>query len=313
MKKCEVCGFLVEHDGDMCPRCGRGAASGDVARDKRSHGSKAPHSPHRIIRYLKEMRFYLAHRLRRESQEDYYARWVDDRARIDPCRAVGSTNRSSWMAWGQYQFDYLRQHGLQPHHHFLDIGCGNLRGGRHVIAFLNPGNYTGVDISKEVILAAQKTVCEFKLQQRRPYLFLIRDMDLGFLPIRSFDVVHAHSVFTHCGMKTMASCFQAVSRLLKPGGFFDFTFFPGAQRSRHVRHAYYFHVASEIEQSLKDHGLKGEIMSDWKHRQKKIRARLTSKPEAPLPNQGTSRECSFRQGESLAEPHKRGRKVEEGT
>ena len=74
--------------------------------------------------------------------------------------AVGSNTHDSWLKIGQMQFDYLVSHGLKPDMRMLEIGCGNLRAGRLFIDHLDPGHYYGVDISPEILLAAQDTVAE---------------------------------------------------------------------------------------------------------------------------------------------------------
>ena len=38
---------------------------------------------------------------------------------------------------------------------------------------------------------------EYGLQRKLPYLTLVNDLRLEFLPDSYFDVVHAHSVFSH--------------------------------------------------------------------------------------------------------------------
>ena len=105
----------------------------------------------------------------------------------------------------------------------LEIGCGNLRAGLF-IGYLDAGNYYGVDISPEILLAAQDTVTEFGLQEKLPHLALVRDMKLAFLPAGQFDVVHAHSVFSHCPASVIDECLDNIGRIMAPGGFFDFTF-----------------------------------------------------------------------------------------
>jgi len=42
-------------------------------------------------------------------------------------------------------FNLLTSVGLRQHHRVLDIGCGSLRVGRLLIAYLNQGNYFGVE------------------------------------------------------------------------------------------------------------------------------------------------------------------------
>ena len=101
--------------------------------------------------------------------------------------AVGSKTRESWLKIGQMQFDYLIKHGLKPDMRMLEIGCGNLRAGRLFIDYLDSGNYYGTDISPDILLAAQKTVGEYGLQRKMPYIALVSDLKLDFLPDDHFD------------------------------------------------------------------------------------------------------------------------------
>ena len=50
-----------------------------------------------------------------------------------------------WEEIGQLRLDFLRERGLQPQHHLLDVGCGSLRGGVRFILYLETGHYSGLD------------------------------------------------------------------------------------------------------------------------------------------------------------------------
>jgi SAM-dependent methyltransferase len=52
---------------------------------------------------------------------------------------------------GLLEFNALLQAGLKPHHCVVDFGCGTLRLGRHLIAFLDAGNYWGLDITERFL------------------------------------------------------------------------------------------------------------------------------------------------------------------
>ena len=52
-----------------------------------------------------------------------------------------------WDETGRIQLKILEEHGLQPHHHLLDIGCGSLRLGCKAVPYLDPGHYWGTDLS----------------------------------------------------------------------------------------------------------------------------------------------------------------------
>jgi cyclopropane fatty-acyl-phospholipid synthase-like methyltransferase len=78
--------------------------------------------------------------------------------------AVGGRTHAEWLSVGQLQFDYLVSHGLKPGMRMLEIGCGNLRAGRLFIGHLDPGDYYGLDISPDILLAAQRTLVSESLR-----------------------------------------------------------------------------------------------------------------------------------------------------
>ncbi len=140
--------------------------------------------------------------------------------------AVGSKSHESWLQIGQLQFDYLVGHGLKPDMRMLEIGCGNLRAGRLFIDYLDPGHYYGIDISPDILLAAQRTRRPVRPagQAAAPERWC-SDLRLEFLPDGQFDVVHAHSVFSHSPLEVIERVPGARrGGSWRPDGFFDFTF-----------------------------------------------------------------------------------------
>lgn len=198
--------------------------------------------------------------------------------------AVGSHTRESWLRLGQLQFDYLKRHGLRPEDRMLEIGCGNLRAGRLFMAYLSPGNYYGVDISPDILLAAQHTVCEYGLQDRLPHLALVADLKLSFLPASWFTVVHAHSVFSHSPIEVIEECLASVGRVMAGNAIFDFTFGRTDGAEHHVlREDFYYRPATLIE-CARAHGLGARLMTDWDelgHPQSKIRVTLPARGSGP--------------------------------
>jgi len=188
--------------------------------------------------------------------------------------AVGSRTHDSWIKIGQMQFDYLIGHGLKPGDRMLEIGCGNLRAGRLFIDYLDAGNYYGIDISPDILLAAADTVEEHGLQRKLPHLTLVRDMSLGFLPDGHFTVVHAHSVFSHSPIEVIDECLRTVRRVMAPDGFFDFTFDRTEGAEHHVlREDFYYRTETLIALAARN-CLQARFMADWEllpHEQSKLR------------------------------------------
>jgi cyclopropane fatty-acyl-phospholipid synthase-like methyltransferase len=203
--------------------------------------------------------------------EFYRAVMADDVKRRTAKGAVGTESEERWQAAGRKQFRFLRDHGLERNDFLLEIGCGNLRAGRRFIRYLKPGHYTGVDISPEILLAAQDTIVEYELQTKAPRLFLVSGTSLAFLAPQSYDVVHAHSVFTHTPMEVVTAYFEAAHRVLRPGGFFDFTYHHSDEGSWDVVEEDYYYPTELLLERAQEAGFAGQRLDNWTYSQAKIR------------------------------------------
>ena len=239
--------------------------------------SKALLDPGKVIPHLK--RVFRNRKLQGERSDflDFYSGVVDDMVSTDPDKAVGAADHDAWLQVGELQFKFLTSHGLQPTHRFLDIGCGNLRAGWRFIEYLEQGNYTGTDISPKVLHAALDTMKSKNLQAKRPYLYVVKDCDFSFLPAESIDVAHAHSVFSHLPLPLIEQCLTQLLAVLKPGGFFDFTFLPSDRTYSFCDEDFYYPDAELLDVARRA-GYDARLMEDWDYPQKKIRA---TKPGLP--------------------------------
>jgi SAM-dependent methyltransferase len=213
---------------------------------------------------------------------EFYARVMRARVARGAQVAVGSKTNDAWLQVGETQFEYLVSHGLGRDMRMLDIGCGNLRGGRLFIDHLDAGNYWGLDISPEILLAATDTVAEYELQSKVPRLSLVRDLKLEFLPEAAFDVVHAHSVFSHSPIEVIRECLASVGRVLAPHGFFDFTYNATEGREHHVLHEDFYYRTQTLIDLAARHGLEARPLRDWReiHAQSKLRLTKVAGPRS---------------------------------
>jgi SAM-dependent methyltransferase len=231
--------------------------------------------PNRIIPHVRRLARDV--RLRLATRGDhvaYYRAVMADDVSKNPEAAVGSKKHERWLALGQMQFDYLVGHGLRSEHRMLEIGCGNLRAGWRFIEYLDAGNYYGVDISPDILFDAQRVVAERGLQGMLPVLTAVRDLTFAFLPAEHFDVVHAHSVFSHSPLSVIDECFAHVGRVMKPAGWFDFTFDRTEGEDHQVLHEDFYYRTETLVSLAERHGLNAQFMADWEllpHRQSKIR------------------------------------------
>jgi len=118
-----------------------------------------------------------------------------------------------------FQIRFLRGQGLVPDHYLLDLGCGTLRGGIPIIAYLEPAHYYGVEVRPEVLVEARKELAEHRLTEKRPVLL----GGEGLRPAlggRQFDVVWAFSVIMHMSDEILRDILPLVADHLGPGATF---------------------------------------------------------------------------------------------
>ncbi|MBB5783637.1 class I SAM-dependent methyltransferase [Nonomuraea jabiensis] len=234
----------------------------------------AAKNPDRIAPHLRRLARDTWFRLRTRDHVAYYRAVMKSDTARDPEGAVGSHTHRRWLALGRMQFDYLVEHGLKPDHRMLEIGCGNLRAGRLFIDYLHTGNYYGIDISPDILMAAQNTIVGHGLNHKVPYLTPVRDLRLAFLPGEHFDVVHAHSVFSHSPLHVIEECFAHVGRVMKPAAWFDFTFDRTEGKEHHVLREDFYYRTETLVALAAGYGLRATFMDDWErgpHKQSKIR------------------------------------------
>ncbi|MFE1176008.1 class I SAM-dependent methyltransferase [Streptomyces sp. NPDC058773] len=230
--------------------------------------------PDRIAPYVRRGARDTWLRLKHPGHVAYYRAVMASDTGRDPEAAVGSRSHERWLALGEMQFEYLTGHGLRPGHRMLDIGCGNLRAGRRFIAYLDTGHYYGIDISPDILISAKQTLTTYELQDKLPHLTLTQDLKLDFLPPAHFDVVHAHSVFSHSPLDVIDECLAHVGRILAPGGFFDFTFDRTEGAEHQVLREDFYYRTETLLRLARTHGLEARFMDDWEkrpHGQSKIR------------------------------------------
>ncbi|HWW87229.1 MAG TPA: ABC transporter ATP-binding protein, partial [Vicinamibacterales bacterium] len=76
----------------------------------------------------------------------------DDEADLD--RAPHRTARGGlWRDTGRWQFEFLRQQGLGPRQYVLDVGCGSLSAGLHLLPFLDENHYWGFERDRGLLEA----------------------------------------------------------------------------------------------------------------------------------------------------------------
>ncbi|MBE9636870.1 class I SAM-dependent methyltransferase [Salipiger mangrovisoli] len=104
-----------------------------------------------------------------------------------------------WDETGRIEMSILRDAGLLPHHHLLDIGAGALRLGCKAVPYLDPGHYWATDASRAILLAGHRA--ELEDPSRLDPAQLIGDAGFDFpgVPDRITHAI-AFAVFPHLHM-----------------------------------------------------------------------------------------------------------------
>lgn len=131
---------------------------------------------------------------------------------------------------GKELVSLLQQHGLQPDHRVLDIGCGIGRVALALTNTLSPnGSYEGFDVDARAIRWCQEHLTTKHPRFRFTHVNVAanRYNDAGNVApsqVRfpfaddTFDFAFATSVFTHLDMPASMHYFAEAQRVLRPGG-----------------------------------------------------------------------------------------------
>lgn len=124
-----------------------------------------------------------------------------------------------WKVKRDFQIGFLKEVGLQPQHHLLDIGCGTLRGGLPLIEYLEKGHYYGIEARPEVLEEGRSELKSANLEGKEPTLIATADLLSVNLPVK-FDYIWAFAVLIHMSDEILDSCCRLVSNQLAEGGYF---------------------------------------------------------------------------------------------
>jgi ubiquinone/menaquinone biosynthesis C-methylase UbiE len=181
-----------------------------------------------------------------------------------------------WESLGRLQLDFLQKKGLLPNHQLLDIGCGSLRAGIHLINYLQPSHYCGIDISSSLLKAGRLEVKKANLKGKKPNLLTNDRFEFEKFN-KTFEYAIAHSLFTHLPINVIHRCLVNCEKVLKEDGKLYATFFetkekcdlkPIRQSSGIITHTdkdpYHYHL-SVFEYLAKGLSLEVEYIGDWGH------------------------------------------------
>lgn len=182
----------------------------------------------------------------------------------------------AWDLVGKLQRDFLVEQGLQPEHRFIDVGCGSLRAGLHLVDYLDAGNYYGIDINASVIRAGYEVELTDAQRAKLPPGNLRAtdrfDIDFGV----QFDMAIAQSIFTHMPLNHVRLCLYRVAKHVRPGGKFFATFAEQAKdfpldgvteksRPRYSERNVYWYYRSDLRWAATFGPWDFQYLGGWRH------------------------------------------------
>lgn len=110
---------------------------------------------------------------------DYYVAEIDGKlARGEAHRTLGRSRWAESKREGQERVLALLRHwGLKPWSSCIEYGCGSLRIGQHLVRFLAPGRYLGLDVSDRFFAAGFELLGDEVVRSKAPSLQVL-DPDL---------------------------------------------------------------------------------------------------------------------------------------
>ncbi|WP_295534192.1 galactosyltransferase-related protein [Synechococcus sp. UW140] len=174
-----------------------------------------------------------------------------------------------WKQMGTLQFEFLIEQGLKPNHRLLDIGCGSLRLGSHLIPYLQPGNYIGIE--KEQSLLDAGLLYELPdrlLEDRKP--LLIQSSNFEFELMQCYvDMAIANSLFTHLPAEYILICLKRLRPWLKQGACLYASFFEVSHEYENPiyphDHGFFAYTKAQMLNFGIEAGLTAHYIGNWDH------------------------------------------------
>jgi SAM-dependent methyltransferase len=215
-----------------------------------------------------------------DDHTDAYRRLMRYRIRAHgPDHAVGHHDSD----FGSWQFWWLIRHvGLRPDDRVLDLGCGTGRLAKHLVPFLESGDYTGIDISPEALDIARERLPGAVRRDRAPTF--VENDDPTFADVDGeVDLVWANSLLTHLPERDVVELLAHLPHVLADDGQAFLTFFDEPQRSSKD----FGYTPSEIHDIARGLGVHVRIIPEESFDHPKGQRLLTVRKHSAVPDRYT--------------------------
>lgn len=123
------------------------------------------------------------------------AKMLKEGARHPTLGARANGADEDWWKAGEKNFrKMVRLFGLTEKDRVVDYGCGSLRVGAHVIRFLEPGHYFGLEVTPDLIEIGQELIGPELLAAKKPFLAAIDETSVAAASDFGASFVFSHAV-----------------------------------------------------------------------------------------------------------------------
>lgn len=123
-----------------------------------------------------------------------------------------------WAHQRDTQIKILNAFKIRSHHNVLEIGSGSMRCGSVFVKNLEPGRYTGAEVSPERYALGKSMLEHFGLMSRDPTLLCCDDFGVGDIPAGKMHLVWSFQVIPHFAETIFRNFIRAVGYHLRPRG-----------------------------------------------------------------------------------------------
>ncbi len=135
----------------------------------------------------------------------------------------------AWDLMGQWQMDFLQScPEFNQSVKFLDVGCGSMRLGRHLIPYLDAHCYTGIDRCQEIVEAGIENECDKEIFYKKHPRFIYTD-NFCLRGCDDIDFIWASAVFNHLNTESLKNCLNQLNTVCKPDTVLYFTYWEGTK------------------------------------------------------------------------------------
>ena len=115
---------------------------------------------------------------------------------------------------GRETFDWLRAHGLQSNSVCIDYGCGSLRTGQHLIGFLDPHCYWGLDLVDDFYRDGLTFLEPSLIAGKQPELAIIGPESLAAARAAAPSFIVSNAVMQHVPPAELESYLSVIVSLM---------------------------------------------------------------------------------------------------